>query len=112
MRGHGHHGHAVCQAAIDRLQIHVIESFLQHHGGDSVDEISVRDRAMRGNAFLRVFFVFAAEAHDQVSDGLPQEFVLLHVACLQFGEFLFAEFFEIAGLGAQAAGLWRDRRAA
>ncbi len=104
VRGHGHHGHAVCKPAIDGLEIHVIERFLQQHGSNGVDEISVRDLAVRGDARLGVLFVLAAQSHHQVGDGLAQQLVFFFVSGLEFSELLHAGLFEVARFGAEPLG--------
>ena len=51
------------------------------------------------------FFVFAAEAHDQVHDGLAEQRVLGRVALLERGEAGHAVLLELAGLGQEAVAL-------
>ena len=84
VRGHGHHAHAVGQAAIDGLQVLVVEGLGQQHRGDGLDQLRVGDGAVLGfvgrDARLGVGFVFAAQAHDQVRDGLAEQRVLGLVA--------------------------------
>ena len=70
-----------------------------------VDDFLVGDRAVARDARLGVLFVLAAQAHQQVRDGLAEQVVLFLAARLQFGEFLHARLFQFAGLGAQAVGL-------
>ena len=88
----------------------MIESILQHHGGNGVDEIAVGDLAMRGDALLGVLFVLAPESHHQVSNRQTQELILLFVSGLEFGEFLQADFFEIARFAPQAIGFGMIQR--
>ncbi len=55
----------------------MVERFLPQHGRDRADDLRVGDRAVRGDARLRVLVVLAAEAHEQVRDGLAEQVVLL-----------------------------------
>ncbi len=77
VRGHGHHRHAVGQAAVDRLEVLVVERLLPHDGGDGVDDLVVGDRTVRRDARLGVLVVLAAETHEQVRHGLAEQLVLL-----------------------------------
>ena len=46
MRGHGHDAHAVGEAAIDGLQVFVVEGLGEQDGGDGFDELGVADGAV------------------------------------------------------------------
>ena len=101
--------HAVGQAAIDRLQVLVVEGLGEQDGGDGLDQFGVADGAVlelvSGDAGAGVVFVFAAEAEDQVSDGLAEEVVFGEAAGLEDGEAGDAGFFKLAGLGQEAVAL-------
>ena len=116
VRGHGHHAHAVGQAAVDGLQVLVVEGLGEQHGGDGLDQLRVGDGAVlgfvRGDARLGVLYVFAAQAHDEVRNGLAEQRVLCRVRCLQRREFGDAGLFKLAGLGHEAVALGVDRRGA
>ena len=58
-----------------------------------------------GDARLGVGFVFAAQAENQMRDGLAKQFVLGLVARLEHGEPGDAALFQIAGLGQEAVAL-------
>ncbi len=58
-----------------------------------------------GDAGLGVGFVFAAEAEDEMRDGLAEESVLGLVVGLENGEAGYAVLFEFAGLGDEAVAL-------
>ena len=88
MRRHGHDRHAVGEAAVDRLQVLVVERLLPHDGGDRADDLLVGDRAVRGDARLGVLVVLAAEAHQQVRDRLAEQVVLLLASRLERRELL------------------------
>ena len=115
VRGHGHHAHAVGQAPVDGLQVLVVEGLGQQHRGNGFDELRVGDRAVLGlvgrDARLGVGIVFAAQAHDQVRDGLPQTRVLGRVALLESGQFCRAGLLQLAGLGHKAIALGVEDRA-
>ncbi len=109
VRGHGHHAHAVGQAAVDGLQALVVEGLGEQDGGDGLDELRVGDGAVLcfvgGDARLGVFVVFAAQAEDQVRDGLAEQLVFSRVARLERSELGDAGLFQLAGLGHKAVGL-------
>ena len=54
---------------------------------------------------MGVFFVFAAEAEDEVRDGLTEQIVFGQVAGLEYGETGNAALFKLAGLGDEAVAL-------
>jgi hypothetical protein len=89
VRGHGHDGHAIGEAAVDGLQRLVVEGLSEQNGGDGLDELGIGDGAVGcfvgGDACAGVVFVFTAEAHDQVRDGLAEEDVAGSVPILQGG---------------------------
>jgi hypothetical protein len=80
VRRHRHHAHAVRQPSIHRLQVLVVEGFGQQHRRNRFHKLRIGHRAVLGlvrrNAPLGVLHVFAAQAHHQVQDGLPQQRVL------------------------------------
>ena len=84
---HEHDAHAVGAAAVNGLQIAVIERVLPHHGHDAADDLLVGDGAVLGlvigDAFGGVVVVLAAQAHDDVGDGLAEQVVFGLVALLQ-----------------------------
>jgi hypothetical protein len=88
--GHGHDTHAVGEAAVDGLQVLVVEGLSEQDRGDGLDELGVGDGAVLGfvggDAGLGVFDVFAAEAEDEVRDGLAEQRVFAGVAGLESGE--------------------------
>ena len=48
VRGHGHHAHAVGQAAVDGLQVLVVEGLGEQDRGDGLDQLRIGDGAVLG----------------------------------------------------------------
>ena len=46
VRGHGHHAHAVGQAAVDGLQVLVVEGLSEQDRGDGFDQLRIGDGAV------------------------------------------------------------------
>jgi hypothetical protein len=65
----------------------VVEGLGEQDRGDGLDELGVGDGAVLGfvggDAGLGVLYVFAAEAEDEVRDGLAEEGVFAGVAGLE-----------------------------
>ena len=65
----------------------VIEGVLPHHGDDGVDDLLVGERAVLrlviGDALGGVVVVLAAQAHDDVGDGLAEQVIFGLVALFQ-----------------------------
>ena len=97
VRRHRHHGHAVGEPAVDRLQILVIERLLPHHGRQRVDDVAIGDGSVLGDSSFRVLLVFAAEAHQQMRDGQAQQVVLLLTAILERLQPLDADLVQFVG---------------
>ena len=96
----------LASAAVDRLQVLVVERLLPQDRGDARRRCPCR-RSARAPAMRRlgVLVVLAAEAHEQVRDGLAEQLVFLLAARLQLRELLFAGLLELVGLRAEAIGL-------
>ena len=88
----------------------MVEGFLTHDGGDAVDQVPVRDRAVRLHARLGVLVVLAAETHDEMRDALPHKLVFLRVPFAYRGELLDAFLVQLVGFGAQPVGLCMKQR--
>jgi hypothetical protein len=71
----------------------------------------IGNRAVRGDAFGRVFVIFAAETHDDVRDGFAEGVVGGFVARFEREQFFHAFFFELRGFVAQALGFRVIKRA-
>ena len=114
-RAHHHHAHAVRPAAVNGLKLLVIERVLPHHGGHAFDDLLVGNcavlRFVIGDALGGVLVVLAAEAHDDVRDGLAEQLILRLAARLHRLQFRDAGIFQVRGLAAQAVGLLVIQRA-
>jgi hypothetical protein len=89
--GHGHDGHSIGQAAVDGLQALVVEGLSEQDGGDGLRRAAASVMGpllgfVGGDAGLGVFHVFAAEAEDEVGDGLAEQGVLAGVALGEGGK--------------------------
>ena len=107
--GHGHDAHAVGEAAIDRLQVLVVEGLGEQDGGDGLDELGVGEEAVGsfvgGDAREGVGLVFAAQAEDEMRDGLTEQRVFGGAGRLEPGQLRCALVFELCGLGQEAVAL-------
>ena len=87
MRSHGHDAHAVGEASVNRLKALVVEGLGEQHSGDGFDQLRIGDGTIGffvcGDAGVGVFRSFAAEAEDEVRDGLAKSCVLLGIRGLQ-----------------------------
>ena len=115
-RAHEHHAHAVGAAAVDGLQIAVIERVLAHHGGDAFDDLFVGDGAVLGfvigDALVGVGVVFAAQSHDDVRHGAAEQVgIPPRSRCFNACNFANAFVFQLRRLAAQAVRFFVIQRA-
>ena len=115
VRGHGHHGHSICKAAVDGLQRLVVEGLGEQDSGEGFDELRVGDRAVGffvcGNAGPCVFGLFAAQVQDEVRNGEAKGCVLFGIACLQSFERAVPVFSRLPALPTRRSALaWKTGR--
>ena len=114
--GHGHDGHAVGEAAVDGLQVLVVEGLGEQDGGDGLDELGIGDGAVlgfvSGDAGLGVVVVFAAEAQDEVRDGLAEQCVFRRACVALRAASLATPVFSSSPALATKRSPWRGRRGA
>ncbi len=87
----------------------MVEGFGEQDGGYGLDQLGVADGAILSfvgsDAGAGVRFVFAAQAKNQVRDGLTKQIVFCLVARLENGEPRDAAFFQVAGFGQKTVAL-------
>src|ERR1044071_2538891 len=89
----------------------MIECVLAQDCNDCLEDLFIRNRPMRGNAFGSVLLVFAAEAEDNMGYGTAKQLILGLAACFERLEFCEAFIFKTSSLGAEAIGFFMIKRA-
>src|SRR5580765_4583437 len=93
-RPHEHDAHAIGMAAIDRLQVAMIECVLAQDCDHALDSVFIRNRAMLLDPTRRIFISLTAQTHDDVGERFAEELILGLATLLKRLQLCWTFFFE------------------